>query len=372
MGKPKVSVLMSNFNGADFIGKTIESVINQTFKDFEFIIIDDCSTDNSREIIDSFDDPRIRKIYFEHNEHLIYALNFGIDNSNGEYIARIDSDDMWEPEKLAKQVEYMDNNLDCGACFTLVNVIDENGKKLSSLQCDRVDLFKVDNCSREEWIRRFYFFGSCLCHPSVVMRKSAIDKVGKYNYSLVQIQDYEMWVRIAKKYPIYVLQEPLINYRWHSNNVSMPTEKAVIRSNYEFSYVLSGYFDDMTDAEFANIFKEDFLFKNNLTHDELECEKMLMLLKPVFCGYAPKLGGIRKFSQLLENDAQRSILREKYGITQKNFYEISASPVLYQPIAEFDLSKEELVKLLAKKISANNFRLNQFFRKIYSIFKNKK
>ena len=91
---------MANFNSSEFIIQTMESVISQTYTDWEFIIVDDCSTDNSREIIDSYNDDRIRKYYLDHHEHMVYAFNLAISHSTGDYLARIDNDDTWEPEKL--------------------------------------------------------------------------------------------------------------------------------------------------------------------------------------------------------------------------------------------------------------------------------
>ena len=115
---------MSNYNCHDFIEETIKSVLAQTFKDFEFIIIDDCSTDDSRDIIDQFTDPRIKRYYFEKNEHMCYAFNYAISKAKGNYYARIDSDDTWLPNKLEQQVNYMEANKNCGACFTLITVVD--------------------------------------------------------------------------------------------------------------------------------------------------------------------------------------------------------------------------------------------------------
>lgn len=327
---PKVSIIMSNYNGMDFIKDTIDSVLCQTFKDFEFIIIDDCSTDESRNIIDSYQDKRIKKIYFENNEHMCYAFNYAINISNGEYLARIDSDDTWEPEKLEKQVKYMDKHGQCGACFTLVNVLDENNKILSEKETDRINLFSVDNMSNVEWLRYFYFYGSCLCHPSVVMRKSVINDVGIYNYSLRQIQDYDLWVRIVKKkYDIYILQEQLTNYRWFisGKNASAPSKEVNTRSRAEFTYVLSHYFDDIDNEAFMEAFRDDLINRDIKNQYQIECEKALLLLKPVFCGYCPKMGGVEKMIKLIQNNATREVLRKEYNITQKSVYELMTSPI---------------------------------------------
>lgn len=350
---PRISIIMSNYNGEQFIEHTIISVLNQTYTDYEFIIIDDCSTDRSRSIIDSFDDTRIRKVYFDNNEHMCYAFNYAISIARGEYYARIDSDDYWHPDKLKKQMEYMEGHPGCGACFTLVNVVDEKGTFLTEDDTDRVRLFEVDNRSRAEWIKYFYFHGSCLCHPSVLMRKEAIETVGVYNYSLVQIQDFELWIRIVKKYEIYVIQERLTNYRWlrSGENASAPSETVNRRSEAEFAYVLSRYFDDISDELFIAAFSEEFIKKDARSHERLLCEKALMLLRPVFCGYPGKIGGIVKLVGLIQNEDTRKILREEYKFTQKSIYELTTSPIFYDVTMENRLKEcEQKIILYTKKL----------------------
>ena len=242
----------------------------------------------------------------------------------------------------------MEANKNCGACFTLITVVDENNNPLTNDQSDRVGLLETHNRSQAEWLRKFYFEGSCLCHPSVLMRKSTIDEVGPYNYSLVQIQDYELWVRIAKKYDIYVIQERLTNYRWFltGRNASAPSPAVNTRSEFEFTYVLSRYFDDIPDELFIEAFGKDFVAVGTTDHDELLCERALLLLRSVFCGNRPKLGGMEKLIDLLQNEKTRNILRNKYNITQKNFYELSASPVFYsdEMMMEIDYLRQELTK----------------------------
>lgn len=362
-GEPKISIIMSNYNGEQFIEHAIESVINQTYTDFEFIIIDDCSTDRSRIIIDSFNDHRIKKVFFEKNEHMVYAFNYAISMASGEYIARIDSDDYWHPDKLTRQIDYMDKHSECGACFTLVNVVDETDTLLTADDTDRVKLFEVDNRSQAEWIKYFYFSGSCLCHPSVLMRKEAIERVGVYNYSLVQIQDFELWIRIAKKYEIYVIQERLTNYRWFMSgeNASAPSDTVNRRSEAEFSYVLSRYFDDISDELFLSAFSDEFIHREARSHEMLLCEKALMLLRPVFCGYPGKIGGIIKLAGLLQNEDTRKILREEYNFTQKNIYELTASPIFY------DVQIENRMKECEQKITLYTEREAEYKREIEAL-----
>jgi glycosyltransferase involved in cell wall biosynthesis len=360
---------MSNFNGSRFINQTIESVLSQTCTDWEFIIVDDCSTDDSREIIDSYHDNRVVKLYLDHHEHMVYAFNLAISHSSGYYIARIDNDDTWKPEKLEKQLKYMETHPECGACFSLVNIVDENENILTEKETERVRWMNTGNRTQAQWLRQFFFNGSCLCHTSVLMRREIINTVGLYNYSLIQIQDFDLWVRIAKKYPLYVIQEVLGNYRWITSggNVSAPSLTTTRRSNYEFFYVLSRYFDDIPDEMLIEAFGGDFIRKGTTNHEELLCERAFLLLKGVFCGHIAKLEGMAKLVDLLQDDGTREILRDKYYFSQLNFYELSASPVFYEESAASTPAQRGSFLAWLKNILKKNQKLYNLLRRILSL-----
>ena len=343
METPLVSVIMSNYNGERLIRRSIKSVLRQTYKNFEFIIIDDGSTDGSIDIINSFSDERIKKFFFKFNENMCYAFNFGLARGNGKYFARIDSDDTWEPEKLEKQIAYLESHEKCGACFTLVTVVDENDRKLTAEDTDRVALFETGNRSRSEWLNYFFYKGSCLCHPSAVFRKSIVDKVGIYNYALRQIQDYDLWVRIVKEADIYVIQERLTNYRWFcdGSNASSPSPGVNNRSDYEFGYVIAHFFDDMTDDDFIDAFGQELIHKDAMQNNELEYEKIFLLLKPTFCGNNHRERVMDMLMKMLQNTSKRKILREKYNFTQIDFYKLSSEPMYFSGYTNTELATEE-------------------------------
>lgn len=330
MAEPMVSVLMPNHNGGRFLAKSIDSVLSQTFQDFELIVVEDGSTDDSAAILAGYTDPRLRVITLAQNEHICYALNIGLQQARGTYIARLDSDDCWMPDKLEKQIGYMLSHPECGASFTWVEVVDEEERLLSREESPFVDLFHGENRSREQWLHDFFFHGSCLCHPTAVFpRKVALEMQG-YRMSLVQLQDYALWIRIAKKYPIHILQEPLIRYRHclQGGNVSARSHANNVRSFYEFYNVLSTYLDDLPDAELVSVFQQDFSLPTAATHEELLCERALLLLKTDFTGHAGKLAGMDKLCRLLDQEQTRLVLRQRYGITQLNLYELTKSNAL--------------------------------------------
>lgn len=214
--EPRVSIILPNYNGEKYLEDTIYSVLNQSYSNFELIIVDDASTDNSRNIIEKFHDERIRKYYSDTNRHVAYNTNIGFEMACGEYIARIDSDDQWEKEKLEMQLEFMEKNPQYGACFTKVNIINDKSEIANETYTWVTDLFNnVENKSQEEWMKFFFYEGNCLCNPSMLIRKKVLDDIGnRYNIAYVPAQDFEMWTRVVKKYPIHVMEEKLVKYRW--------------------------------------------------------------------------------------------------------------------------------------------------------------
>lgn len=336
MNAPPVTVLMPNHNGARFIAASIRSVLEQSFTDYELLIIEDASTDNSLQVIGEFQDPRIRVLRLEQNEHICVGLNLGLQQARGKYIARIDSDDCWHPTKLEKQIAYMQAHPECGACFTWVDVVDEQDRRLSRNESAFVDLFHAENRPRVQWVHDFYTRGSCLCHPSAVFPRAVVEELGGYRNSLVQIQDFDLWIRIAKKHEIHVLEEPLMNYRHalDGGNVSASTPENNVRSYYEMYNVIGHYFDDLSDESFREVFRQEFTWGDASTHEELECERMLLLLKPVFCGHVGKLRGMDMLADLLDRENTRLLLRDKYAITQMNFYQLSKSNVFFMEAPE--------------------------------------
>ena len=330
MKRPLVTVLMPNHNGERFIARCIRSVLAQTFTDYELLIVEDASTDGSVREIEQFDDPRIRLVRLERNEHICVALNTGLSQARGKYIARIDSDDCWYPEKLEKQVAWMQAHPECGACFTWVNVVDEQDRRLGPEESFFVDLFRKENRPRRQWVHDFFLYGSCLCHPSAVFPLQVVRDLGGYRNSLVQTQDFDLWIRIAKRYELHILEQPLMDYRHalQGGNVSAISPAVNIRSYYEMSSILGGYFDDLTDEEFQAVFREEFTRRQASSPEQLQCEKALLLLRPVFCGHAAKLRGMDLLAKLLDDEGTRRILRDEYDITQLNFYQLSSSNAL--------------------------------------------
>lgn len=264
-GEPKVSVIIPVYNQEKFIAEAIKSVLNQTFQDFEIIITDDGSTDNTSTEINKFSDPRIKVFTFEKNKGISNALNNCISNSKGEYIAVLNSDDLFLPDKLEKQVNFLEKNKDEAAVFTLANIVDENGSAFRDKNHFYFAIFDQPNRSRFEWLNRFFYKGNCLCHPSMMIRKQCFESIGHYDIRFHQMQDFELYVRICMKYDIYIIQEKLVNFRVLDNeaNVSGNRPDSRNRSVWEMEKILDNYLK-IGAEDFKAVFPESKVFKRSL------------------------------------------------------------------------------------------------------------
>lgn len=319
---PKVSVLLSNYNGDKHLDESISSVLSQTYKDFEFIIVDDASTDSSRKVIENYHDKRIKKYYAEKNRNIAYSLNLALSMASGEYIARIDSDDVWELNKLEIQVQYMENHSECGACFTKVNIIDEYSNIANDMYDEYFQLFNsAENKSQREWLRFFFYQGNCLCHPSVVIRRNVLEHVdGYYHLAYVPAEDYELWTRIVMKYPIHILEEKLVRYRWEEtvNKISGKTDGRIYAFPNIMMLTRKRIMENIDNEDLVRYFKEDFINPESESQEELECEKAHILLR--CSGDNANFLGLEKYEELLDNEKMLKVLEEKMEFSLSEYY----------------------------------------------------
>jgi len=209
---PLISVIISTYNGKkEWLCKALDSVYNQTYQNFEFIIINDCSTNNIEDTIKEYIEKHSNIIYIKNKENLwlTKSLNIGIENSHWKYIARIDDDDYWVSiDKLEKQVEFMENNIDYWICWAGETIhIDEN---------DEILYKEIKKELNDNQIRNRILQTSCIYHSSALIRKSALDEVWYYDPTYIFAQDHELWLRIWLKYKFKILKNVCIAYRTNS------------------------------------------------------------------------------------------------------------------------------------------------------------
>lgn len=206
---PKISVLMPAYNAEKYIKEAIDSILAQTFSDFELIIIDDGSTDRTAEIVNDYSDSRIRFCPNEKNMGVAATLNRGLALASGEYIARMDADDISKEERFSKQVGYLDAHADIAVCGTSIELF-----------CDGTVIGTRFPSTELEKLKEDLFFSCGIAHPSVMMRKAAILELGGYDPAFNGMEDYELWCRVAEKNKIAVLPEILFRYRIHRGQVT--------------------------------------------------------------------------------------------------------------------------------------------------------
>jgi len=207
---PLVSVVMPVYNSEAYLKPAVESILSQTFCDFELIIIDDSPTDKTAAILDSYTDPRIICLHNQEHCGLIRSLNLGLATARGKYIARMDADDISLPHRLEGQVHYMEAHPDIGLLGTWIEDIDENGKPIGVWRAPTTPAL----------IRWSLLFGTCMAHPSVIMRRSVIQRVGSYNPEALHAEDYDLWSRMSFETQIANLPEVLVRLRVHTGSIS--------------------------------------------------------------------------------------------------------------------------------------------------------
>ena len=213
--KTLVSVNLVVHNDSKYLGEAIESVISQTFKDFELVIIDDGSTDETPKIIKSFSDKRIKLFRIPHLGQT-KARNKAISKSSSPYIAIIDADDIWKKNKLEEQIEFIKNNPEIDVLGTKAKIIDANGNEIGF----------IDTPLTDSEIKKTLSERNCFVHPSVLVKRKSIIQAGLYRPQFISSQDYDLWLRIMDKGGKFsVINKYLVYYRIHPNSISISNKR---------------------------------------------------------------------------------------------------------------------------------------------------
>jgi glycosyltransferase involved in cell wall biosynthesis len=217
-----VSVVVPTHNRKELLSETLQSILNQTFRDFELIVVSDGSTDSTDEMVASIVDTRVRLIRQEKSGQPAMPRNTGIKAARGKYVALCDDDDIWVQDKLAIQVDAMEHNEEAALCYT-------NGQVMRNGVVGQRPLNR-----RKIFSNHFYELlkGNVIPNSSVLIRRSVFDSVGFINTDPMfrGIEDYEFWLRIAHDFPMLYVDQPLIKYRVHSNNITFSRSLETMRA----------------------------------------------------------------------------------------------------------------------------------------------
>lgn len=367
---PLISVVIASYQHESFIVEAIQSILDQSFQDFEIIITDDGSSDNSVQKIKAIKDPRITLFEFEVNQGACAAMNNCIINARGKYIAVMNSDDFWVKDKLKKQIEFLSENKTISAVFSYAELCNEELSEVNhNTNSTIADIFNQKNRTSEEWLNKFFYEGNCLCHPSVLIKKSCYDELGLYDNRFRQLPDFDMWTRFCKKYSLHVLPEKLVKFRLLSGNknASSPTISNQFRDRNERRLIMQSFFDNMEISTFKKAFSKQLNNKNFTSLDDFEIEKALL-----YFGTKHSIIGIESLFRLLGRKEFIHSLKENYGITYTEFHNLSQKVIAFEEegmdiilqalfIKLKKYPKLKLAKIVTRKLI--NYFLNLFIKK---------
>jgi len=251
-----ISVLTTLFNHQDFIKEALQSALLQTLPPSEIIVLDDASADDSLKVARSLCNPIIQVIPEKRNLGGPNTMK-GLSACQGDMIAILNSDDVWSPVKLEKQFGHMVSSPGTGVVFSHVKIIDESSQPRD--RNSHQHAFDVHNRSRFEWLRHFFLVGNPFCASSALIRKECFDRLGPLDGRYIQLQDLEMWIRIALAgYDLHVLDEPLTYYRIMGDGGNMSSGRSGARATniFEYAKILRHYWNLTSLHELTSVFPE--------------------------------------------------------------------------------------------------------------------
>ena len=332
----KVSVILTSYNHEKYIAQSIESILNQTYEDFELLVYDDCSSDRSVAIISSYTDERIKLIASPFNRGTTLVKYLVENFVSGELVAVAHSDDFWEKDKLRKQVEYLKEHPKTAAVFTYVNVVDEEGQPYEDIKGFYYQIFEQENRSRFAWLHHFFYEGNCLCHPSVLIRKEAYAAYGMYTKGLRQLPDFYMWIRLCLHSEIHIIPERLTDFRIRraEKNTSGFRKDSSIRSSVELNLILKQFLDLKRYEDFILVFPEAAEYAKPECFI-VEYAFARVCLQEQMPGYR-KLFGLQLLFGLLNDGRLSGDLEQQYQFTSRDFFALTGSYDIFglYPFAE--------------------------------------
>lgn len=252
---PLVSIICRTYNQQDYIGESIQSALEQTYPHFELIIIDDCSTDGTPDVINSFKDERIRYVRKEKNEGPLQGLNTGIAMSLGKYISILDGDDIYVPVKLEEQVRFLERNIDYAAVFSYIDVIDGNGNYSNAEMAHKIKkLINNPAGSRSEMLKKCFAIYNFLAFPTEMFRR---EYAIFFDAHLLACGDGFFHISTLLKSKIKVFEKPLTKYRILDENKNVSTWKTELSLQSEKYFILDKFLEIKEPVLFEEVFSEE-------------------------------------------------------------------------------------------------------------------
>lgn len=321
--EPLVSVVSVTHNSEKFVSPTIESVINQSYRNIQFVITDDFSEDGTVALLNRYaqNDSGMVILTSDRNRHACFAENNSYEHCKGNYLAMIGHDDVWRLWKLEEQISLLEHNKEVAACFSHCHVVDEN-LKICDEHSGVYKVFKRKNKTREEWIDQLFWNGNCLCAPSAVIRNSLIEHP-LYKLGLLQVQDYDLWLRLLLKGDFYIMQDCLTLYRQFetgTNLSNLENENGLspkyIRTLNETQLFKYQFIMSLSSTDLNQWFGKYLINKNFESKLEMMCEKAFLLYKEKNRHY------IDVFNEIIDSQDGLFVLEKEYKTSLLDFYEM--------------------------------------------------
>ena len=322
----RVSVNIACYNHEDYIGAAIDSVLNQTFQDFELVICNNGSTDNSLNIIESYKDDRIKIESVFPNKQSTWAGNNCVERGDGEYVALLCSDDVWEKDKLQKQVEYLDNHPECAAVFTRCQPIDKYGKFINNENNGYNKHFNLlKNMSSGKWLRSIWDTADhSFCCSSACIRRCCLEEAGSFDIRAKQIQDMILWAAILSKHEVHIIDEKLTQMRYFSDGSNLSVRN--VKNDFTVineSYMLYQQFLKIKDL---NKFL-DFMPEVKTRFNKIDKKYIPFYISILTLENNTKLhfkkSALLKLYDLMGDAEYRTSLEKDLGFTHMDLYEIA-------------------------------------------------
>lgn len=328
---PKVSVCMVCYNHAAFVGAAISSVLRQTFADFEFLILDNGSTDDSLAVIKGCEDARIQLHVLSKNIHSTCAANHLLAKARGQYVAMICSDDAWLPDKLARQVAWLEENADCAVVFSRVEVINERGRPYRLPTAYDCRFNTRANRAAYDWLRLLYGFDNPFCLSSALLRRSVWQECGPFDERSRNIQDMILWMCVLFQHSAHILDIRLTQMRFHTSmdNVSADNAANMVLAANEAQLFYSGFAARMTSPEtFSGIFPHAAT-----RHRVMAARDPQLALALHTLAHPPTVmagaWALHSLYGLMATAAQRQIYLERYGFDILELYDQAQNMDIY-------------------------------------------
>ncbi len=313
--KPTVSVILTCYNHEAYIAEAVESILKQTYNDFELIIIDDGSTDDTLQVINKIKDARIN-LFTQKNSGTSMAINEGIQKSRGKYIALMSGDDISKPNRLDNQINQI-NKHQADIVFCLPEIIGPHSEKLNWATCQV--FFGKEFKTTAELYRIFFENGNFLCAPSAFLRRSAIEQVGLFKRGLIQLQDFDYWIRACKKnLLIKLFKDPLIQYRYLFGKNLSDARNNINRIRVETLALFSDFFDNVPNELFCEAFKDKLIIDSPDDFLDIEIEKINLLMN--HSDEIARLIGSVKMVERLDNDEIHDKLIQERAFNISDFF----------------------------------------------------